>query len=207
MAADMSAYRALLEQIQLTTSVENRPLMQQSEGATSSLACIDVDLTTRKVTLPPAYKSYLSVANDHRAATIYFSCDRYFDDVDLAGLTIVIEYVNAEGEGRVAPVLDVDLNSEPGKILFGWKIGHEATKSSGKIQFVVHMFTINPATHSYAYSLMTQPCTANILSTLSTADLNLEDAYDFKANQVNDILGRIDRLENQAVSWTDLVDN
>lgn len=207
MATNMAAYNALLEQLQLTTSVENRPLMVQSEGATSTLACIDIDLTTRQVTLPPAYKSYLSVANDHRAATIYFSCDRYFDDVDLAGLTIVIEYINGAGEGRVAPVLDVDLTSEPGKIIFGWKIGHEATKASGKIKFAVHMYTINPETHTYMYSLMTQPCTANILATLDTADLNLEDAYDFTANQVNDILGRIAALEKQAVSWTDLADD
>lgn len=198
----MTDYRALLEQIQLTTSVENRALNIAS--VENSLACINVDWTARTVTLPPAYKSFLSVANDHRAATIYFSCDRYFDDVDLAGMTIVIEYINGAGEGRVAPVLDIDLNSEPGKIIFGWKIGHETTKASGKIQFAVHIYTINPATHSYAYSMMTRPCEANILKALETADIDLEDAYDFSASQVNDVLGRLTALEHQAVSWTDL---
>lgn len=195
-------YRALLEQIQLTTSVENRTL--SVANVNNSLACINVDWTTRTVTLPPAYKSYLSVANDHRAATIYFSCDRYFDNVDLAGMTIVIEYINGAGEGRVAPVLDIDLNSEPGKMIFGWKIGHEATKASGQIKFAVHIYTINPANHTYAYSMMTQPCSANILKALETADIDLESAYDFTADQVNDVLGRLTALEQQAVSWTDL---
>ena len=198
----MTDYRALLEQIQLTTSVENRTLAVTTVN--NQLACINVDWTARTVTLPPAYKSYLSVANDHRAATIYFSCDRYFDDVDLAGMTIVIEYINGAGEGRVAPVLDIDLNSEPGKMIFGWKIGHEATKASGKIKFAVHIYTINPANHTYAYSMMTQPCEANILKALETADIDLENAYDFTADQVNDVLGRLTALEQQAVSWTDL---
>lgn len=197
---------ALLEQLQLTTSAQNRQLLQQSEGATSTLACIDIDLTTREITLPPEYKSYLSVANDHRAATIYFSCDRYYDDVDLSKLTIVVEYINGSGESRISPILDYDLDSEPGKIIFGWNISHELTKTPGKIQFAVHIYTINPNTHKYAYSLMTKACTANILTTLDTADAALE-GDDYSASGVNALIADVQILKQKAVSWFDLEDD
>lgn len=199
-------YMELLESIQSMTSAENRSLA--SQGVTDEearLHLIDIDWNTRTVTLPSAYSSYISVLTDHRAATLYFSADRYYDDVDLTKLTISIEFVNANGEGRIYPIVDYDL-SDPEKIMFGWKIGYEATKYVGNIQFMVHVFSVDPATHKYTYSLNTLPCTARILKTIELDDvLGVQDTYGMEATEVEDLFGRLRALEEKAVTWYDLV--
>lgn len=199
-------YMDLLASISLMTSAENRSLA--SQGITDEearLHLINIDWDTRTVTLPSAYSSYISVLTDHRAATLYFSADRYFDDVDLSKLTITVEFVNAKGEGRIYPVVDYDL-SDPEKVIFGWKIGYEATKYAGNIQFMVHVFSVDPATHKYTYSLNTQPCSARILKTIDLDDvLGIQDTYGMEATEIEDLFGRLNALEQKAVTWNDLI--
>jgi len=159
-------YMELLESISAMTSAEDRDYtgngISEDEARTH---LIDIDWNTRVVTLPSAYSSYISVLTDHRSATLYFSAGRYFDDVDLSKLTISIEFLNAKNEGRIYPVIDYDL-SDPEKIVFGWKLGYEATKYAGDIQFMVHVYSVDPATHRFTYSLSTLPCKARILKTI-----------------------------------------
>lgn len=199
-------YIALLESIQSMTSAENRSLTSQGIDEEQAKAhLINIDWNTRAVTLPSAYSSYISVLTDHRAETVYFSADRYFDDVDLTTLTISVEFVNAHGEGRIYPVVDYDL-SDPEKIVFGWKLGYEATKYAGDIQFMVHVFSVDPATHKYTYSLNTLPCTARVLKTVEVDNVTgVQDTYGMDANEVEDLFGRLRALEEKAVTWYDLV--
>ena len=60
----------------------------------------EIDMNSRKIEAP----KYLSVELDHRAETIYFKVGRYYDNIDLANMTCVVQYINAKGEGRVYPV-------------------------------------------------------------------------------------------------------
>ena len=200
--SEISRYKALLLDIQNTISVEET---NSGESRYANAAFIDIDWNTRTVTLPSEYKDYLSVQNDHRAATIYFRADRYFDDVDLLGLTAVVEYINANKEGRISPVVEVDYTTFPGKIVFGWKIGNEVTKTAGEIQFAVHIYTIDPETKRVIYSMNTQPCSAKILKTLVIdKDTTVQEQYDFEADEVTTLFARLDYLENKAVVWHDL---
>ncbi len=196
-------YIALLETIQSTTSAETVSITNDgTELDTTHL--IDIDWDTRTVTLPSAYSSYIGVVSDHRAATVYFSADRYFDNVDLTKLNFSIEFINAAGEGRIYPVVDYDL-SIPGKILFGWKLGYETTKKSGKVQFIVHVYSVDPVLHKYTYSMSTQPCQAVVLSTIAMAeDPSVQDTYGMDTKEVEDLFGRLTALEQKAVAWYDL---
>ena len=63
----------------------------------------EVDLNTRQIEAP----EYVSVSSDHLAEVIYFKCPRFYDGVDLAETTCVIEYVNAEGTAYVAAPFEV----------------------------------------------------------------------------------------------------
>lgn len=197
----------LLLDLELTTSVINAPIARTEETlAEAKEHLISIDWNTRKVELPSAYQSYISVATDHRASTIYFESDRFFDNVDLAKLNIAIEYVNASGEGRVYPVVDVDYITDPEKLMFGWNIGYDLTKKSGTVRFMVHIYEINPETKKYVYSLHTQPCAATILKTLDvTTEIGVEDTYGLEANEVEALFGRITALEKKAVVWYDLI--
>jgi hypothetical protein len=81
---------------------------------------------------------------DHYAETVYFSVDRYFEDVDLFRTVIVVEYIDAAGENsRIFPVALKDIDSEPGKIIFAWCIGNEATRVAGTIKFAVRFYLVN----------------------------------------------------------------
>ena len=126
---------------------------------------IDIDLDSREITFPEEYKSFLSVATDHRAETVYFRVDRYFDGVD--------------------PVIIKDLTSEAGKIIFGWCIGGEATKSAGTIKFSVRFYQVNPTTRSFSYSLSTIPIENTILNGIG--NVSESEIYEYDSTLIEEI--------------------
>ena len=170
---------------------------------------IDVDLSKREIKLPSSfYADFLDVQNDHLAAEIWFRMDRYFEDVDLSKTTCVIEYINAAGEGRICPILSIDTTTFNGQLCVCWQVGREATKQAGKIKFVLHFYNIVQNSNGdfvYSYSLSTRPCEAMILKSLDKT-VSLDKAYDYSAEIMNEIYGRLTAVEQKAVLWRDLED-
>lgn len=170
---------------------------------------IDVDLSKREIKLPSSfYADFLDVQNDHLAAEIWFRLDRYFEDVDLSKTTCVIEYINAAGEGRICPILSIDTVTFNGQLCVCWQVGREATKQAGKIKFVLHFYNIEENKNGdfvYSYSLSTRPCEATILKSLDKT-VSLDKAYDYSAEIMNEIYGRLTAVEQKAVLWRDLED-
>ena len=167
---------------------------------------IDVDLSKREIKLPSSfYADFLDVQNDHLAAEIWFRMDRYFDDVDLSRTTCVVEYINAAGEGRICPILSVDTVTFSGQLCVCWQVGREATKQAGKIKFILHFYTLDIKDDKlvYSYSLSTRPCEATILKSLDKT-VALDKAYDYSAEVINEIYGRLLAVEQKAVLWRDL---
>lgn len=165
---------------------------------------IEIDWNAREIILPKQFQSFLAVQNDHQADTIYFCADRYFDGVDLSKMTCVIEYVNARNEARISPVLDIDLNTDPSKIYFGWKLTRGATKQAGKLTFVVHLYMINLDTDEFTYSISTQPCAGTILRGLGASTYPNQPKDDLPVDQAHSLIDRITQLENKAVCWVDV---
>ena len=163
---------------------------------------IEVDLNSRCIVLPPEFKDFLSVERDHRAETVYFRMDRYFDDIDLANVTGVIEYVNAAGEGRIYPITLKDSISQAGKILFAWCIGGEATKLAGNISFAVRFYSVDPDQASFTYNLNTIPAIGIILHGMELVDDN--ETYDYPAAVISQIYDEIEKAKNKKLYWTDL---
>ena len=192
-----SKYDQLLKTIQNTTNM-------LGDHVDLDTPIINIDWNSRKITLPTEFQSFLGVQNDHQADTVYFCADRYFETVDLARMTCVVEYINASGESRVCPILDMDTSTDPKKIYFGWKVGRGATKTAGQIRFAVRFFTIDVEKEVYVYNLGTQSCTATILKGLGSNTSSEEGLDDLPVDQVSDLLARIDALEDKAVRWYDL---
>lgn len=169
---------------------------------------IDVDLSKREVKLPSSYYAdFLDVQNDHLASEVWFRMDRYFDDVDLSKTTCVIEYINAANEGRICPILSIDTETFNGQLCICWQVGREATKSAGKIKFVIHFYNVDEKEGEffYSYSLSTRPCEATILKSLDKT-VSLDKAYDYPTEVMNEIYGRLTAMEQKAVLWRDLGD-
>ena len=69
------------------------------------------------------------------------------------------------------------------------------------------MYTIDPITHTYAYSLMTAPCAAKILAPLPTSEISVEENYSLSGDDVRQLWSRLEALESKAVAWFDLKGN
>lgn len=135
-----------------------------------------VDLNSRTIDTPV----YLSTETDHYAETVFFSVDRYYDNIDLADSTCIIQYINANGEAYVyvAPVYDLETYAEFGKILIPWIIQGHATAAPGVIKYAIRFYHLHQHTtledssenpreetpeYEFDYIINTQVATSKIL--------------------------------------------
>ena len=166
----------------------------------SSEKIFEVDLATRKIEAP----DFLSVELDHKAETIYFKVDRFFDTTDLATTACVVQYVNAEGQGRLYPVpfYDVETFSGDNKIIFPWVIGGEATKAAGDVKYSIRFYKIDETGQYFTYNLNTVFSTSRVLHGMDVSDV--ED-YDYPAEVIENIYLRLNRLEGEFdIYWLEL---
>lgn len=98
---------------------------------------------------------HVTVSGDHKAETIYFIADRYFDQVDLSETVCIIQYINAENKGAIYPVPFYDIQTEENKIIFPWLISGTATAAPGTIKFAIKFFSIKDK--KLIFDLNTQP--------------------------------------------------
>ena len=112
----------------------------QSENAPSLAVLLptdekiyNVDLNARTVEAP----EYLSVEKDHRAETIYFKVNRFYDFFDLTQAVCVIQYVNALNMGAYYIVPGYDLETYADYIIVPCVISGAATAAAGNIKFSI----------------------------------------------------------------------
>lgn len=179
----------------------------------------EVDLNTRTINAP----KFLSVQNDHNAETIYFSVDRFFDNVDLATLFCVIQYQNADpvisrgGYIYGVPFFDLVTKADENKMLFQWAIEGPATAFSGDVTFSIKFYRIsellldnadgtgNTKALVYDFVLNTQPATSKVLYGL---DINAtSNNYIYNAPEIENIYQKIQEARRTELYWLVLTDN
>ena len=181
--------------------IQNKNFPEIAKLLPSTETIYNIDLNTRKVDAP----EYLSVQYDHFAETIYFTADRYFDNMDLTQTTCVIQYINAKGEGRVYPVPFYDITTFDGKILFPWCIDGEATKVAGTVKYAIRFYVTERDAETYNisfnYNLNTSTVQSKVLHGMYvTKD---EEDYVFSAEIIDDIYDKIRTIETNELYWTD----
>ena len=151
------------------------------------------------------------MSDDHRAETIYFTVDRYFDHIDLATTVCVVQYINAAGEGRVYAVPFYDIETFSGhrgsknegddmpKILFPWCIEGEATKEAGDVQYSVRFYKINEGGKFFQYNLNTLPVTSKVLHGMDV--ITESEDYNFPASVIEEIFEKIENISRQDLFW------
>lgn len=156
-----------------------------------------VDLDTRTITIPDEFK-FLATKKETKAETIYFVCDRYFDDIDLSTKTCVVQWINTDGSTTnrgLYPVTELDIDSVDGKIIFGWQIQSESTQIPGKIEFAITFYKIGEdelGENVFKYNLTTLATSSLILDTLdvwgsTTTPSMMPTELQVWLNQVNSI--------------------
>lgn len=156
-----------------------------------------VDLDTRTITIPDEFR-FLATKKETKAETIYFVCDRYFDDIDLSTKTCVVQWINTDGSTTnrgLYPVTELDVDSVDGKIIFGWQIQSESTQIPGKIEFAITFYKIGEdelGENVFKYNLTTLATSSLILDTLdvwgsTTTPSMMPTELQVWLNQVNSI--------------------
>ncbi len=141
----------------------------------------NIDLNSRTVEAP----EFLSVLDDHASETIYFTVDRFFDNMDMSTTACVIQYVNALGEGRiyVVPYYDIETYHATDQMLIPWCIEGEATKAAGDVTYSIRFFQVDTTGKYITYILNTIPATSKVLNGINVMDFVLvEDMTEEKYN-------------------------
>ena len=160
----------------------------------------EIDLNTRKIDAP----KYLSVELDHKAKTIYFKIARYYDNIDLANMTCVVQYINAKGEGRVYPVpfYDVETYADENMMLFPWCIDGEATKASGNVTYSVRFYDIDESATYMRYNMSTLPSKSEVLHGISSKT-DIDDSNDYLLSFKDQILAQLKKVSEYDLYWID----
>ena len=163
-----------------------------------------IDLNTREIETP----EFLSVVKDHYGETIYFEVDRYYDHVDLANSTIIVQFENANKELHLYKVNIIDITTKPGKIIFPWCIDGAATAAAGSIKFSFCFYDVkkspnvdadgNPLPAEFEYCLNTKTAIGKILNGLDV-DKNQEE-YKGLASALEVELARLEALSRDGLT-------
>lgn len=198
-------YEALLARLQASvTSLEHKTNLEQ-------VHLFEIDLNTRSISAPPEFQDFIGVVGEHKSETLTFRCNRYFNTVDLARMMIIVEYVNADGQGRISPIVMRDYKEN--QILFDWVVDSGMTGSAGIVYFDVRFYMTGPELedggHKLVYSLRTLPYVSRVVDTLPLDMQRFELEYkDQFATELEALLSATLRLQEQVagihVYWNDL---
>lgn len=164
--------------------------------------CFEINANTRGITIPAGFKKNgIAVQGDHIAEVVYFKIDRYFDYIDFNNTEIYIQWELPKNANGVA-VKGVsreylrDIESEPGKLIFGWALSDIITATSGVIKFSVRFFELedpNAENKKLEYNFSTLTASANIQNSLN---FNLNESG-LVVDSAGDRI--VERLENSTV--------
>ena len=104
-----------------------------SEGATQDKV-LRIDNELRTISIPSAVK-LLGVESDDDVNRVEFEMPRHYGEFDLSTFSVIVNYMNANGDGDIYKVVDLVANKE--KMNFSWLVGRTAFMYKGDVQFVV----------------------------------------------------------------------
>ena len=164
-----------------------------------------IDANSREINIPFEF-SFLGVIGDHKAETIYFEIDRYFDNEDLSAHTCVIQFVNRnpktlEYNEGLYPVTTMDVNSIDGKIIFGWNIMNDVTQIAGDIHFSIRFYSID-SNNKFTYNFNTLTANSIILDTLDVKRTSIIEISPSELQAWNDKMNQMNLKAEQALQET-----
>ena len=103
-----------------------------------------INANTRAINIPDEFKKNgIAVQGDDLAEVVYFKVDRYFDYMDLNNCDIFIQWELPDKTKGVSKEYIRDIESEAGKLIFGWALSDAITAAAGNLKFSVRFFQWN----------------------------------------------------------------
>ena len=152
----------------------------------------EIDANRRLITVPNSFKTNgISVQGDQIAEVIYFKIDRFFDATDLNEMDIFIQWQAPNGDSGISKEWVRDIESETGKLIFGWPLSEEITVKSGNVKFAVRFVKFDESDKNeivYSFSTLTAeaPIKPALDFDLSQGAVQLIDYNDLIINRLVD---------------------
>lgn len=180
----------------------------------------DIDLNTRTINAP----EFLSVSKDHESETIYFKVNRFYDYMDLANTTCVIQYITPDKKQHIyaVPFYDLVTDGINNKMIVPWCIDGNVTKYSGKISFSIRFYLAEQyfedetiidadgkevvesvAKYKLIYNLATTRAESKVIDGMEVSEL--ESDFDIGTTAVDYLLNLISDIKREGVYW-DILD-
>lgn len=159
-----------------------------------------IDANARTITIPSEFiKNGVSVKGDQVAETLWFKIHRYFDTTDLSLQNIYIQWrTPRDDNGEISEGVSIprvmDIESEPGYILFDWPLTDLVTAASGNVQFSVRFYNYSEAEGKLKYSLSTLTHTVPIKPGLDYSMADIIQADDIVVDDARALIN--DRFQN-----------
>lgn len=215
----------LLYEMQTYTDEAGEYFPQVKHLSPSDDQIVDIDLNTREIKAP----TFLSVQYDHNAEIIYFKCNRYFDNMDLANTVCVIQYLNAAhidpetGEKTRdagiywVPYYDIyhyspqeeDPDYEDPTLLIPWAVGGLATAYEGTVTYSVRFYRLSEDKTTYLYNMSTKPAKGEVLWGIGfwNEDGTLDEAtlekFKLESTVVDQIYHDLSLVRSAAIQFAD----
>lgn len=160
----------------------------------------NIDANTRKIAVPSVFaKNGVAVQGDELAEILFFTVDRFFDAMDLAleDVNIIIQWETADHMVGISKEYIRDINSRPGKVIFGWPLAKEIVSKPGEVTFSVRFYKLGTRQETNAngepiltptiiYSLNTLPAKVKVGQSLD---------YQLVGSAALDVLDCSDRIQ------------
>lgn len=145
-----------------------------------------IDLNARKINGPKT----VGVIEEHNAEIVWFSVDRFYDDIDLFNSACFIQYKNALGEPFYFATSLVHYCETEGKekLLIPWIITNDITKKAGVIEYSFRFFATTKKEENkkvFSYVLNTTPATAQVQSTINMEKIQSAQLEDKIADRLS----------------------
>lgn len=144
-----------------------------------------INANARSVTIPAEFAKCGAVKGDNYCEIATFVIDRYFDHKDLAEANIAVQWVNANNEEGISHIQLIDLESEEGKIRFGWPLIEDITRYPGQVKFAIRFFVPSATdANKFNYLLNTLPSVLTVkdsLNVINPKHIHENDYNEFKS--------------------------
>ena len=161
-----------------------------------------INANTRAINIPAEFKKNgVAVQGDDLAEIVYFEIDRFFDTMDLNNCNILIQWETPKGDKGVIKGVSReyvrDIESKPGKLIFGWALDKDITRASGNLKLSVKFYETDEVeidgktTTAIVYSFNTLTATVSIHQSIGL-NLSDKDSYIVSEDATANLLERLE---------------
>lgn len=143
----------------------------------------EIDANTRSIKIPSNFSKHgIGVQGDDVAEIVWFEIDRYYDIVDFYNTRPVVQWKHSgNSESYISDAWFKDIDTIPGKLIFGWPVDKSICEVSGDLEFSVRFIGFDGDSDNINYSFNTLPAKIKVNKSLNISEI--KNIIDYSVNE------------------------